>query len=63
MGQSGNFLAGSRGLEIAVKSCGVHGWIDGAHGRACVHVYTSVCPRPEEDTALCMSGSCLDKNC
>lgn len=61
-GQSANFLPGSRGLEIAGKSRGVHGGIGGAHGRACVHVPTAVCLRPEEDAALCVLGSCLDKN-
>lgn len=52
-------------LEIAVESCGVRGWIDGAHGWACVHVYTGVCLRPGEDTGtpLCVLGSYLNKSC
>ena len=61
-------LAGCWGLGVSLgilrgsQKFPRNGWVDRAHGWACVHVYTGVCLRPGEVSALC-AGRLFKKSC
>ena len=61
-------LAGCWGLGVSLgilrgsQKFPRNGWVDRAHGWACVHVYTGVCLHPGEVSALCV-GRLFKKSC